>query len=77
MSRRPLALPFALACALTLAGCSEEMPDLTGPIEGWSAYGNDAGGSRFSLQPLQFAFEERPIVLTAQVRLREIGRAHV
>jgi quinoprotein glucose dehydrogenase len=44
MLRRALVLSFALA----LAACSESSPDLTGPISGWDAYGNDAGGSRFS-----------------------------
>jgi quinoprotein glucose dehydrogenase len=48
MSRRSRALPFALALGLALAACSREPLDLTGPIEGWSAYGNDAGGSRHS-----------------------------
>ncbi|MBM4382438.1 MAG: pyrroloquinoline quinone-dependent dehydrogenase [Deltaproteobacteria bacterium] len=38
---------LVVLAALALA-CSESTPDLTGPIEGWSAYGNDAGGSRYS-----------------------------
>jgi quinoprotein glucose dehydrogenase len=46
MSRRFFASPFAIA--LALAGCSDGALDLTGPIESWGAYGNDAGGSRFS-----------------------------
>jgi glucose dehydrogenase len=39
---------LALSLAFSLLACSEEPLDLTGPIEGWSAYGNDAGGMRFS-----------------------------
>ncbi len=44
MLRRALIAPLALV----LAACSENPPDLTGPISGWGAYGNDAGGSRYS-----------------------------
>lgn len=50
MSRRSRALAFApaLPLALALAACSDAPPDLSGPIEGWGAYGNDAGGARHS-----------------------------
>jgi quinoprotein glucose dehydrogenase len=48
MSRRVSALSFAIVLSSSLAACSREPLDLTGPIEGWSAYGNDAGGSRHS-----------------------------
>jgi quinoprotein glucose dehydrogenase len=45
MPRRVFALSFALALALA---CSRAPLDYSGPIEGWGAYGNDAGGSRHS-----------------------------
>jgi len=48
MFRRALTSPALLASALALAACSDERLDLTGPISGWDAYGNDAGGSRYS-----------------------------
>ena len=46
MSRR--AVLIVLSLALALAACSKEALDFTGPIESWSAYGNDAGGARHS-----------------------------
>jgi quinoprotein glucose dehydrogenase len=46
MARRSLVLSLALV--LRLVACSRAPLDYTGPIEGWSAYGNDAGGSRHS-----------------------------
>jgi len=48
MFRRALASFALLSLALSLAACSEDPLDLTGPIAGWDAYGNDAGGSRYS-----------------------------
>ena len=43
---------FRCAALLALAtfafACSNEPPDLSGPIEGWNAYGNDMGGARHS-----------------------------
>ena len=47
MLRRAWPTLFTLI-ALAVAACSDAPPDLTGPISGWDAYGNDAGGSRFS-----------------------------
>jgi quinoprotein glucose dehydrogenase len=37
-----------LALPLLALACSESPPDLTGPIEGWTHYGNDLGGMRYS-----------------------------
>jgi quinoprotein glucose dehydrogenase len=48
MSRRVRARSLAIALALALSACAREPLDLAGPIERWSAYGNDAGGSRHS-----------------------------
>jgi quinoprotein glucose dehydrogenase len=48
MFRRFRAPALFLALPLALAACSDAPLDLTGPTSGWSAYGNDAGGSRFS-----------------------------
>ena len=39
---------ISASLVLALGACSENPPDLTGPISGWDAYGNDLGGSRFS-----------------------------
>jgi len=48
MLRRALVSSVLLAFALSLAACSEDRLDLSGPIAGWDAYGSDAGGSRYS-----------------------------
>ena len=48
MFGRALASIAQLAIALSLSACSPDPLDLTGPISGWNAYGNDAGGSRYS-----------------------------